>query len=412
MGYGGWSRFGSRERFEPAMRVLIVHNRYRQVGGEERHIDLLTASLPSAGIEVRRFDASSPGAPSCIERAKLGATLTYRRAGGRLLHRALRYHQPDVVHFHNVFPLLTPAAMRAAHDYGAPVILTVHNYRFACPSGTLLRRGAIHEDCIEGSSLLCGLRKSRGNWGESLAYGFAIEAQRRLRLLHRWVDAYIAPSEFIATMLARAGYPRDRIHTIHHGTPIELSPSSTGDYAFYGGRLSAEKGVRTLLAAARRRPDIPLVIAGDGPLAMDVRAAGDNVSATGLVDSHRMGQLLRNARFTVAPSEWYEGLPFSVMESMAASKPVVASRLGGLAELVDEGVTGLLVTPRDPAALAEAMHVLWTDTRRSSQMGNAAWRYARENFSLEQQALQVVALYDRLLSHSAGGPAAPSPPAR
>lgn len=110
------------------------------------------------------------------------------------------------MHFHNIFPLLTPAAMREARRHGARVVLTIHNYRFACPAGTLLRNGHIHEDCIEGSSLLCGLKNSRGVWSESVAYGIALEVQRRLRLFHRWVDAFLAPSKFVAVLIVRAGY--------------------------------------------------------------------------------------------------------------------------------------------------------------------------------------------------------------
>src|SRR5581483_9713368 len=98
---------------------------------------------------------------------RVGVTLTYRPAGARLLREVLVRETPDLVHFHNAFPLLTPAAVREAHRYGAGVVLTIHNYRFACPAGTLLRNGRIHDDCIEGSSLLCGLRNSRGVWTES-----------------------------------------------------------------------------------------------------------------------------------------------------------------------------------------------------------------------------------------------------
>ena len=143
------------------MRVVIAHNRYRSVGGEEHHVDLLVEWLLEAGLEVRRFEVASPTEASIGERLKVGATLTYRPAGARLMRGILAREKPDIVHFHNVFPLLTPAAMHEAHRYGAAVVLTVHNYRFACPSGTLLRNGRVHEDCIEGSSLLCGLRNSR-----------------------------------------------------------------------------------------------------------------------------------------------------------------------------------------------------------------------------------------------------------
>jgi glycosyltransferase involved in cell wall biosynthesis len=383
----------------PGVRVLLVHNRYRAVGGEERHIDLLEQWLPTAGVEVLRFDVVSAEDLSLLERVRLGLTLTYRPAGGRLLRDVLARERPDVVHFHNIFPLLTPAAIHEARLQGARVVLTIHNYRFACPAGTLLRNGRIHEDCVDGSSLLCGLRNSRGVWSESLAYGVALELQRRLRLLHRWVDAYVCPSNFVATMLSRAGYPSDRIHTIYHGTSIDDTFTPSGDYALYAGRLSSEKGVETLVAASRLAPTVPLVIAGDGPLASLVHSAvGDAVSYVGRVDQKEVGRLVHEARFTVAPSCCFEGQPYGVLESMASGRAVVASRLGGLAEIVDDGVTGILVSPQDAVALAEAMEELWRDRVRAQEMGKRAWAYAQDHFSPSDQTRRLVELYEEVVS--------------
>jgi glycosyltransferase involved in cell wall biosynthesis len=350
---------------------------------------------------VRRFEVASPDDASLLERVRLGLTLTYRPAGARLLRDVLVRETPDIVHFHNVFPLLTPAAMREARRHGARVVMTTHNYRFACPAGTLLRNGRIHEDCIEGSSLLCGLRNARGVWSESIAYGIALEAQRRLRLPHRWVDAYVAPSNFVATMLARAGFPRDRIHTIYHGTPIADVVPPIGDFALYAGRLSSEKGVETLIAASKLAPHVPLVIAGDGPLAPLVRSATNGtVSYVGQVDPKKVAELRRDARFTIAPSRCFEVQPFGVLESMALGRPVVASRLGGLAEIVENGSNGVLVPPEDPAALAAAVDELWNDKTRAAEMGARAWEYARAHFSPVRQAARLAELYELLVASS------------
>jgi glycosyltransferase involved in cell wall biosynthesis len=384
------------------MRVLLVHNRYRTAGGEERHVELLEEWLPRAGVEVDRLEVASPEEARPFERLWLGLTLAYRPRGGQLLREALVRTKPDVVHFHNVFPLLTPAAMREARRHGARVVLTIHNFRFACPSGTLTRDGRIHEDCLEGSSLLCGLRNARGVWTESIAYGLALEAQRRLRLLQRWVDAFVAPSRFMAETLVRAGYPRDRIHTVAYGTPIDDAPSRRGTFGLFAGRLSPEKGVRTLLAAAQLFPEVPIVIVGDGPLAPAVRVASDGmgtggtISYRGRVGREQAGRLAREARFTIAASEWLECQPFAVLEAMACGTPVVASNLGGLAELVDDGVTGVLVPPEDHRALAAAMEGLWRDEARAIELGTNAWVVARERFSPERQTARLAELYAEL----------------
>jgi glycosyltransferase involved in cell wall biosynthesis len=380
------------------VRVLLVHNRYRSIGGEERHLDLIEEWLPRVGVEVGRFEIASPDDASLLGRLRLGLTLAYRPAGARLLREVVVREKPDIVHFHNLFPLLTPAAVREARRQAARVVLTIHNYRFACPAGTLLRRGRIHDDCIEGSSLVCGLRNARGTWSESVAYGIALEIQRRLRLLHRWVDAFVAPSNFMAAMLARAGYPCDRIETIYHGTPVDDAPSAPGDYALFAGRLSPEKGVETLLAASKLAPKVPLVVAGAGPLTpLVLTAVGGSVTHVGQVAAESAIELRRRALVTIMPSACFEGQPYGALESMAVGTPLVASRLGGLAEVIDDGTNGVLVPPQDPAALAAAMEMLWSDRSRAAILGHNAWSYARAHFSLLAQTERLAGLYGRLL---------------
>ena len=312
------------------LRVLIAHNRYRHPGGEETHVDLLERGLAEAGVEVRRFERSSSeleGSPAC----KLGATLglAYRPSGGGI-RRALREWRPDVVHFHNIWPLLTPAALREAKRSGAAVVLTAHNYRFACPGGTLLRDGAIHEDCIEGSSLVCGLRGARESRAESIAYGLALEIQRRTRMLERWADAFVAPSDFMRGMLARSGLPAQRIHVIHNG--IELPPPPPADrepgrrFALFAGRLAPEKGIRALLAAAEHCPEVPIAIAGDGALAEEVaRSPLPNVRYLGSLGRQEVERAMSAAAFTACPSESYDNLPLAALESFGAGRAVLAA---------------------------------------------------------------------------------------
>ena len=300
--------------------------------------------------------------------------------------------KPDVVHFHNIWPLLTPSALRIAKRRNAAVLLTAHNYRFACPGGMLLRDGAVHQDCIEGSSLVCALRNPRNSFAESLAYGIALEVQRRLRMLERWVDAFVAPSTFMAQMLVRAGLPEKRVHVIANGLPPSIEPRALGRSALFFGRLSAEKGARTVLEAARLAPDIPVVIAGAGPLEPEVRAAP--VNYLGRLNQQGLARALDGAAFSLAPSECYDNQPFAVLEAFAAGRPVIATRIGGLPEIVRDGVTGLLVSPHSPAELAGAMRRLLLDPNLTRELGTNALHDAREKFSLATQVTKIVALYE------------------
>jgi glycosyltransferase involved in cell wall biosynthesis len=381
------------------LRVLLAHNRYRVSGGEERHVDLLANALEEAGITVDVFEPTSSAIDARrVRRVALGATLTYRPHGRRSLMARLESLRPDVVHFHNIWPLLTPAALHAARDSGARVLLTLHNFRFACVSGTLTAGGKVHDDCLAGSSLRCAIRNPRQSWLETAAYAVAISIQRRLGLLDRWVDTLIAPSEFVAGSARRAGL-RSPIDVIPHGVPIVRAVADRHDYALFAGRLSPEKGVDTLLAAAARVPEVPVLVAGAGPLEPALRAA-NNITYLGALAPAELDRVRSRARFTVVPSEAPESFGLSAAESMAAGVPVVASRIGALPEAVDDGVTGLLVPPGDAEALAGAMQRLWSDPDQASAMGKRAHNVVRERYSLERQTRRVIAAYEEALCQS------------
>jgi glycosyltransferase involved in cell wall biosynthesis len=209
----------------------------------------------------------------------------------------------------------------------------------------------------------------------------------------------VAPSAFVADLLERSGIRRDRVHVVPSGVP--LSPRVTDEvqprFVLFLGRISAEKGIRTLLAAARLRPQIPIVFAGEGPLAAEVsRSVGANVSYAGNLKADGVRTALQGAAFTVLPSEWYENLPFAALESFAAGRAVVATRIGGLPEIVNHNRTGLLVPPNDPPALAEAMARLWKDRLNAIAMGQRARQVAAERYSLETHITRTLSLYTDL----------------
>lgn len=385
------------------MRVLLAHNRYRVAGGEERHVELLERGLLDQGIEVRRFERNSAElANSLPKRLVAGATLAYRPGGGGITS-VLDEWKPDVVHFHNIWPLLTPAALRLAGHRGAAVVLTLHNYRFACPGGTCPSRdqpldgGFLNTQCIQGSAILCALRHNprRGRL-QSCAYGIAVETQRRLNFMDRWADAFIAPSAFVGQMLGLAGLSEDRVHVIPHGLPPSESNPSGENFALFAGRLTPEKGITTLLDAARIASDVPLVIAGEGSVPNEVHGA--NVTYVGKLDRTQMATTLGESAFTVMPSEWHENFPYSALESFAAGKAVIATTVGGLPEIVTHGETGLLVAPHAPGALADAMRTLWHDPALAARLGASASRVARERFSLARQVEKTVELYETISS--------------
>jgi glycosyltransferase involved in cell wall biosynthesis len=385
------------------VKILLAHNRYRSPGGEERHVGLLLNGLRDAGLQTMVFERESALVDrSHLNRIRGGIMLTYNpRAGG--IRDVLSGWRPDIVHFHNIWPLLTPAALRLAKQSGAAVVLTLHNCRFACPGGTCpVRRhdanaGPLDNPCPSRPSLRCAIAHNpRGRQLESLAYGTALELQRRLHMLERWVDAFIVPSRYIAHMLRSAGIADNRVDLIPHGVPV--SPIDTHDqrrFALFIGRVSAEKGIRTLLQAATIAPEVPLAVAGAGPLVQDVRAS--QIEYLGQLEHRLVAETLSHAAFTIIPSECHEAFPYAALESIAAGRPVVATNVGGLPEIVRDGETGLIVPACTAEALAQAMRQLWADPNLTERLGAQASRQVRDEYSLDLQLERTIALYRDLV---------------
>lgn len=385
------------------MKVLIVHNRYRSPGGEERHVALLEVGLREAGVCVDVFERSSAVVGhSRLSRASAGLMLTYRPGGGGI-GEALERCQPDVVHFHNIWPLLTPAALRLAKASGASVVMTTHNSRFACPAGTCSLRahpgkeGLFANACLEGSSLRCALKNnSRGSWAESIAYGIALETQRRLRMLARWVDAFVAPSVYVARMLELAGVTSDRIRVIPNGVSAVPASNRETRFALFAGRVSAEKGIPALIQASKEAAEVPLAVAGTGPLVGAIRETA--IEYLGQLDRSELADALAAAAFTVIPSECHETFPYAALESFAAGKPVIATGVGGLPEIVRDGETGLVVPSGSPHELAMAMRRLWENADLVERLGTRALQVVREEYSLGLQVERTIELYRDLRS--------------
>src|ERR1700681_312252 len=244
--------------------VLSVHNFYRQPGGEDRVCADEAALLEQHGHTVVRYEEHNrriAGAGISAAGSTVWSTRSFRR-----LRSVLREQACDVVHFHNTFPLISPAAYYAARAANVPVVQTLHNYRLICPAGTLLRDGAVCEECIGRVPLPALVHGCyRGSRPATAAVAAMLVIHRVGGTWRRMVDAYIAPSEFARKKLIAGGLPAERIvMKPNFVAPHPGAGSGDGGYAFFAGRLSEEKGVRTLFQAWERLGTaIPLVVAGD-----------------------------------------------------------------------------------------------------------------------------------------------------
>ncbi len=305
--------------------------------------------------------------------------------------------EPDVVHVHNFFPLLTPAVYDACRDARVPVVQTLHNYRTICAGALLLRNGRPCEDCIGASPYQGALHGCyRGSRLGSLAVAHMIDRHRGQGTWRTKVDRFIALTDFARGKFIEAGFPADKIAVKPTFVEDAGARASEGDRhgALFVGRLSPEKGIGTLLAAWRGL-DVPLRIAGEGPLMGMVRdAASSEIVRLGQKSAEEVTGEMARAAFLVMPSEWYEGFPLTLAEAFCQGLPVIASRLGAMAEVVEDGATGLHFAPGDSGDLAAKARWAAEHPVEMSGMGRNARRIYEEKYTPEINCEKLVAIYE------------------
>lgn len=377
--------------------VLLVNKFYHDVGkagGVGRYLLQEEEDLVAAGWRVVPFATRDDDArPSPWDRhfvtsrdyarPRYGAgaladasSLVWNREAARSLDALLREARPDVAHLHNVYHHLSPSILPVLRRHGVPAVMTLHDLRLLCPAIHMRRGGEVCERCKGGRfwEAVAGRCVKESVIASALA---AVETahQWHRRLYQRSVSLFLCPSAFYAEKFRQWGYPPDRVRHLPNFVdtaqwdPQRLPPAEARDTYLYFGRLGQEKGLHTLLAAhalwegaarAGGPPVLPLVIAGTGPVAGDLRRRAADLGLTsvtfaGSLDTTQLRAALARARFSVLPSEWYENGPMAALESLAAGVPLVGTRIGGIPEMIDDGVTGVIAPPCDPAGLLAAL---------------------------------------------------------
>jgi glycosyltransferase involved in cell wall biosynthesis len=397
------------------MKILIVHNAYQQGGGEDVVAANEARLLAERGHSViwYRRDNDEIRAETGPRKLALGLKTVWAPDSYGKLRSLLKRESPNVAHFHNTFPLISPAAYHTCSDFGVPVVQTLHNYRLLCPGATFFRNGQTCEECLGGA--IPWRAVIHGCYRESTMATAAVAAMLTAhRFLGTWqtkVDRYVAVSEFARRKFVEGGLPAGRLRVkpnfVYPDPGFKTEP---GAYAFFAGRLSEEKGARVLLDAwGRLKNSVPLWVAGEGPLRdeMSVTAAGtkgNNISLLGTLDHCEILALMQGARFLVFPSILFEGaFPLAVIEAFATGLPTIASRLGPLADGIVHGYTGLHFKPGNSAELAELCDWAWTHTDEMQQIGRAARAEYEHRYSAEKNYEMLMEIYESVLTRPAVG---------
>jgi glycosyltransferase involved in cell wall biosynthesis len=333
------------------MKVLLVHNHYLQPGGEDRVFAAETAILRAHGHDVRVFTAHNERVAT-MGRLELARSTVWNQSMLEALTALMQEFVPDIVHCHNTFPLISPAAYEAARRCRIPVVQTLHNFRLLCVNGLFLRSGHRCEDCLGRRVAWPGVLHAC--YRESRPASAVVAA---MLALHRWrgtwreaVDTYVVMSEFARAKFVAGGLPANRI--VVKPNCLDEDPgigAHTGRFALYVGRLSPEKGIGPLVELwGRLAPGLTLRIIGTGPLESLAASKPPEVEWLGYRSRQEVLEAMKAASFLVFPTECYEGLPMVLLEAMATGLPVIASRQGALPEILSEGADGMLVASNDP----------------------------------------------------------------
>lgn len=362
--------------------------------------------LRSKGHYVAEFVKSNGeiGSLGPLGSAQLAMRTIWSRESTRDMRKVIASERPDVVHCHNTFPLISPAAYYVCREFGVPVVQTLHNYRLVCPAATLFRNSAICEECVDHS-----LRRSiryacyRGSRVATATTAAMLSIHRTVNTWRDCVDLFIVPAEFCRDKLLRSGIPRRKIVVKPHFLSVDPgSRTEAGEGAVFVGRLSPEKGVATLVAAWKRLSSTAILrIFGAGPLQIELEraAAGyENIRFEGWTTRERVLDAIKSARFLVFPSEWYEMFGLVAIEAFACGVPVIASRIGVMAGLVEHSRTGLHFAAGDAGDLASIVRWALEHPREVERLGRNARLEYESKYTAEENYRQLLEIYGRVIA--------------
>lgn len=404
--------FNAREPRKNGLRILMVHNEYGKPSGEETVVNGTRRLLEKHGHEVISFTRSSTE----IESMRWGKTRSffsgiYSRASRLMMRGLLAKHCPDIVHIHNLSPLISPSILPECRRAGVPVVMTLHNYRLTCPNGLQMVNRHICEKCSGGREYWCVIHNCENSYPKSIGYALRTYVARKRRYYLDNITVFAPLTEFHRNRLICEGVPPARIAVLPNMVSFQdgAKSYSMGRYVAFVGRVSPEKGIDTLLATAQKCPDIPFRIAGSYErMPFVLGEAPGNCRFVGHLTGAELEEFYEYSRLLVMPSVWFETFGLSVAEAMASEKPVVTSRIGALAEMVEDGETGLLFEPGNAVELARKIRYLWDRPELCRKLGQAGRAKALREYSPERYYERLMGVYHRAIESGAGTRCSPT----
>ena len=403
------------------MKVLQVNKFFYLKGGSEAYLFSLIDGLKNSGLDVAEFAMIDPNnngsdwAPyfvseidynttSYLEKIQFAGKILYSSEARKNISKLLDTFKPDIVHLHIFQHQISPSILPEINKRGIPIVYTAHDLKSVCPNYKMLSHGHICEKCKGHKYFNCLVNQCVKNSYLKSSINMVEMYFHLWRKYYDLIDLIITPSNFYREKLIEFRFPETKVnHIPNFVDESNFTPNFSHEgYFIYLGRLSEEKGIMTLLKAMEKVKKGRLLIIGTGPLDLEIQKRIDqaglkNIEMIGHQKGAALKQYLKNAMFSIIPSEWYENGPISLLENFACGKPVIGANIGGIPEHIDNGVDGVIFKPKDHDDLAEKINLLLSEPKRLEIMGRAARKKTEKIYSKKLHVQKIISLYDRLI---------------
>lgn len=390
------------------MKILIIHDHYKERGGEDIAVESLINLLQSNEFQIRIYEQNNTVTTSWNWKQKLFFLFNtvYSTQTTNEIKKVIKEFKPDIAHIHNVFPLISPSVYRVLHKEKIPIVQTIHNFRFMCPNGLFYTNGHLCEKCKKGCTFPAIWKKCyRNSFLLSGLYALTIALHRILKTFSL-INSFIVLNNFTKDKLIESGIAREQSISVipnffsSHYEPQKINEND--QYLVYIGRLSPEKGVEDVINCARKIPGLRVKIIGTGLLEGDLKKEASvgmqsRIEFTGYLSGQRKEVALRNALAIVIPSKCHEQFPITALEAMALGKPLIVPNISGLNEIVDDQKTGLIYEPGNIDDLAIKINTLLQNHTLNKKLGAQARKKYVEQYSQELYLSRISFVYESLL---------------
>jgi glycosyltransferase involved in cell wall biosynthesis len=391
------------------MRVLFIHNDYAKPSGEEHAANALANLLVKNGHSVEWYRKSTSEIGNSIKnKAHAFFSGFYNQQSIHEISKKIDEFKPEIVQLQNLYPFISPPALKFISKKNVPIVMRCPNYRLFCPNSLFLdRQGKVCEKCTGMlKESWCILKNCENSLPKSIGYSLRNFAARLTSVISDNVNVYIVQSEFQKMKFIELGIANNKIQIIPGLTPpIRTKPEATlGNKVSFIGRVSYEKGIYEFIEAARQLPEVPFVIAGrvDNKFDNLKNTSPKNIEWKGFLAETELDKLYVSSRIIVIPSKWYEGFPNVITRAMIHGKPVITSNMGVMSSIIDHHKNGLLTEPGNIAELRDNIKALYNNETKCIEMGKDGKKKAKREYSESEIYRRLLLSYEKAISNKFG----------